>query len=171
MPVPANAHTVSESAGGRGDLARLLGAEPAVFAPAAIPAADSDSSRFQLLGVVAPRQSPSSTKRSSVGVALIAVDGKPPRPYTVGSLLDSDLVLQSVSRRSASIGPAQGPAKQVLELPPPPMPATGTLPSIGSGSPVAPYQLPAESSQGSTPSYDPPLPVDMESSHMDSEGE
>jgi general secretion pathway protein C len=84
---------------------RLLGANPAV---AAAPA-PSAASRFNLVGVVA--------NASSSGAALIAVDGKPPKPYRVGAEVDPGLVLQSVSSRSASLGPANGAATVTLELP------------------------------------------------------
>jgi general secretion pathway protein C len=62
------------------------------------------------------------------GVALIAVDGKLPKAYQVGSALDGELVLQSVSLRSAAIGPVRGSPTVTLELPPLPAAATGTLP-------------------------------------------
>jgi hypothetical protein len=50
-----------------------------------------------------------------------------PRAYRVGSTIDGDLVLQSVSLRTASIGPAAG-ASVVLEMPAAADRATGTLP-------------------------------------------
>jgi general secretion pathway protein C len=105
------------------DFSRLLGATP-VNAPAAT-AAPEASSRFQLTGVMAPKGS----QTSSQGVALIAVDGKPPRAYRIGGRVDGDWVLQSVALRTASLGPVQGNAAVVLELPPLPAPATGTLPA------------------------------------------
>lgn len=71
---------------------------------------------------MAPRQA------GGDGIALIAVDGKMPRAYHVGAAVDGELVLQSVNHRSVSIGPAQGAAAVVLELPVLPPPATGTLP-------------------------------------------
>jgi general secretion pathway protein C len=52
------------------------------------------------------------------GVALLSIDGKPPRPYRVGSTLEEGLVLQSVeSRRVALSGDAEGPVRMHLELP------------------------------------------------------
>jgi len=89
------------------------------------------SSRFRLLGIMAPKSAGGGHEH---GVALIAVDGKLPKAYRVGSVLDGDLVLQSVSLRSAAIGPAQGAPTATLELPPPQPAATGTLP----GSAAAP---------------------------------
>lgn len=67
------------------------------------------------------------------GVALISIDGKPPRAFRVGTRLEDGLVLQNVGLRSASIGPAQGEPQVKLELPPLPEPATGTLAPAGSG--------------------------------------
>jgi general secretion pathway protein C len=89
-------------------VARLLGATPA--GPAATPVA-SLSSRFNLLGIVA--------EQDGGGAALISVDGKPPKPYRVGATVDEGLVLQSVQRRRAAIGPSlQASSALTLELPP-----------------------------------------------------
>ncbi len=89
-------------------VARLLGAADGV-APAA-PVA-SLASRFALVGVVA------GTSRN--GAALIALDGKPPKPYRVGSAIEEGLVLQSVAPRRAVLGARlDGPAALTLELPP-----------------------------------------------------
>lgn len=91
-------------------IARLLGANPVAASTAAAPPV-SLASRFSLLGVVAAR--------SHSGAALIAVDGKPPRPYRVGSAIDEGLVLQSVQgRRAVLAATAGGPAVLTLELPP-----------------------------------------------------
>jgi general secretion pathway protein C len=88
-------------------VARLLGAGPSTAAPAeAAPAA----SRFALLGVVA--------NASSGAAALITVDGRPARPFRVGTQIEPGLVLQSVDTRHAKLGPdANGPATVTLELP------------------------------------------------------
>lgn len=88
-------------------LARLLGA-----VPAATPAVASLASRFALIGVVAGA--------SSGGAALIAIDGKPAKPFRVGAKVEEGLVLQSVGARRALLGAAaSGPALVTLELPPP----------------------------------------------------
>jgi general secretion pathway protein C len=63
---------------------------------------------------------------SGGGAAVIAVDGKPARPYRVGSTIEEGLVLQSVRGRQAMLGPAAGPALVTLELPP--LPVLPTLP-------------------------------------------
>ncbi len=88
-------------------VARLLGANAVATAAAPAP---SMASRFSLVGVVA----------NSVheGAALIAVDGKPARPFRVGSTVEEGLLLQSVDARKAALGPAMdGPATLTLELP------------------------------------------------------
>ena len=89
-------------------VARLLGANSA--APAAHAA--SGARRYALLGVVADRD--------HRGAALIAVDGKPPKPFRVGATVDSGLLLQSVAPRRALLGPSLGaPASVTLDLPAP----------------------------------------------------
>ena len=52
------------------------------------------------------------------GAALIAIDGKPARPYRVGGVLEEGLVLQAVEgRRAVLAASAEGPALLTLELP------------------------------------------------------
>jgi general secretion pathway protein C len=88
-------------------IARLLGSTP--VAAAAAPIA-SLSSRFALLGIVADAD--------GGGAALISVDGKPPKPYRVGSTIDEGLVLQSVQPRRAAIGASMQSAPALtLDLP------------------------------------------------------
>src|ERR1700712_125327 len=95
---PSYAVAVGGSTAVRGDLSRLLGS--ATTTASLAPMAPEASSRFKLLGIVAPKYSTGSSE-SAHGVALIAIDGKMPRAYSVGSRLDGDLVLQSVSLRTA----------------------------------------------------------------------
>jgi general secretion pathway protein C len=123
---PAYAVAIGDSASQRADLSRLLGAAAVVTAGAVVPAAPEMASRFKLIGVMAPKVAPPMGDPGP-GLALIAVDGKPPRAFSVGAALDGELVLQSVSLRTASIGPAQGATAVKLELPPLPPPATGSL--------------------------------------------
>lgn len=120
--VPAHASIAVPSALAGADLSRLLGAEPAPppIAPAAAPVAPAEAARFQLLGVVAARQA-----ERSQGVALIAVDGKMPRAYRVGSVVDGAWVLQAVQSRAVQLGPRGGAAAVSLELPALPPPSTG----------------------------------------------
>jgi general secretion pathway protein C len=89
-------------------LARVLGAQAVALLPNAPPPVAG--SRLALVGVVA--------NRSRSGAALIAVDGKPPKPFRVGAKVEEGLVLQSVAPRRAVLGPsASGPASITLELP------------------------------------------------------
>ena len=128
---PSYAVAVGDAAAVRGDLTRLLGSAPAT--PVATAATPEASSRFRLLGIVAPRNAGASGDGASHGVALIAVDGKMPKAFAVGARLDGDLVLQSVSLRTASIASGQGTAPITLELPRAAAAATGTLPAGGMG--------------------------------------
>jgi general secretion pathway protein C len=90
-------------------LARALGGgQVAAGAPAGLALARTP---YVLLGVLADR--------AQGGAALIAVDGKPAKPYAVGAVVDGDLVVQSVQGRRAVLGDGlQGPARITLELPP-----------------------------------------------------
>ena len=105
-PAPAPAAVTADPAA----IARLLGAVPNAGASPTLVA--SLASRFALTGVVADR--------SHSGAALIAVDGKPPKPFRVGAPVDENLVLQSVDSRRAVLGASSGGAPVLtLELPPP----------------------------------------------------
>ncbi len=85
--------------------ARSLGA-----APVQATAAPTLASRFQLQGVMAGGP--------HAGAALIAVDGKPAKPFRVGAVVADGLVLQSVEGRRISLGAAMdGPQTLALELP------------------------------------------------------
>jgi general secretion pathway protein C len=91
-------------------IARLLGSTPT--AAAASMAAPSLASRFQLVGVAAG-------ERSGGGAAVIAVDGKPARPYKVGAMIEEGLLLQAVRGRTATLAAeTTGQPVLVLELPP-----------------------------------------------------
>lgn len=140
QPAPAYASIVGEATVARGDLSRLFGAAPVANAPDQ-PSAPELSSRFKLLGLMAPKASAVEPAHRA-GYALIAVDGKPARPFAVGAALDSGLVLQSVSLRTASIGPVDGAAAVKLEMPALPIAATGTLPPISMDGAVMPGAVP-----------------------------
>jgi general secretion pathway protein C len=87
-------------------VARLLGYSPA--APAAVA---SVASRFALIGVVAGQ--------AHGGAALIAVDGKPAKPFRVGTAVTESLLLQAVEPRRAILAPSmEAPAAVTLDLPP-----------------------------------------------------
>lgn len=125
--VPPNATPVSLDGGIHGDLHRLLAGPAAAASGANQPdpssAASALASRMKLLGVVAPREA-----NGAGGVALVSIDGKPPRAIRVGGVIEGDLVLQSLTQRGAAIGQADAPASVTLDLPLLPGPATGALP-------------------------------------------
>ena len=90
-----------------GALARMLGAHAAPAQGAGAPA----SAGLVLRGVLAGT-------RSGHGAALIAIDGKPAKPYRVGSEVAPGLVVQSLGRREARLGAAvDGATTMTLELP------------------------------------------------------
>ncbi len=110
--IAAQAPTVNSA-----DLTRVLG--PAVLTPAttattaAAELAIDPASKMRLLGVVAGRR--------NAGVALIALEGQPARPYRVGSKVTADYRLTRVATRSATLAPsADGAASITLELAPNP---------------------------------------------------
>jgi general secretion pathway protein C len=89
-------------------VARLLGQADAQVEATATPDA---ASRFRLIGIIA--------SGSGRGVALVSIDGKPPKPYRQGSQLEEGWMLQSVEpRRIALATDAKAPVGLRLELPP-----------------------------------------------------
>ncbi len=115
-------------------VARLLGS-PGLSVALAV----SAPNRFLLAGVVAQ-------KASGSGAALIAVDGKPAKAFSVGSRIEEGLYLFSVAPRSAALAPSPaGPASMTLDLPLA-KPITGLNPLLGSAANVAnvtPQPVPA----------------------------
>jgi general secretion pathway protein C len=105
LPLPAgNAEVPAASAP---VLARLLGAGST---PAESVAAPDAASRFHLIGIVG--------LGSGQGVAVLSIDGKAPRPYRVGSVLEEGLMLQSVEpKRVALASAARAPVLFRLDLP------------------------------------------------------
>lgn len=142
LTAPAQTQVAVAAPAAGGDLSRLFGAEappPALEAAAPPP----ESSRFQLIGVVAPRLAGA----QSQGVALIAVDGKAPRAFRVGAVVDGEHVLKSVQSRAVAIGPRVGAATVSLELPALPPPSTGVPMPVGiqpGVSGMAPGAVPAQ---------------------------
>lgn len=123
--VPTNATLVSPDTAARGDLRRLLsGPARTVEAAAPVSASAELLARIKLLGVVAPRTP------GGQGVALVSVDGKPPRALRLGDRVDGDFVLKGLTQRGADIGPAAGEGVVTLDLPLMPSPAAGSLPPI-----------------------------------------
>ena len=89
------------------------------------------ASRFLLSGVVVNQAGPAS------GVALVAVDGKPPRPYRVGSSIADGIVLHSVLPGKAMLASSTKDNPQVtLELP------QATSAVVGTALPSRPAQPP-----------------------------
>jgi general secretion pathway protein C len=140
-PDAAPPHTVivaANTAVAAADLSRLLGSTRTAAADTSTPEPPVDS-RFKLVGVVA-----SKAASPSGGLALIAVDGKPPRPVGLGGSVDGSLVLLGVNHRRADLGPAGGSPTVRLELPAVPEPNRSVrLPSLGAPTPTAPPPLPA----------------------------
>lgn len=91
-------------------LAKALGA---VDLPATMPVPASTASRYELLGVLAGRD-------SGAGAAVIAVGGKPAKPFRVGDMVEDGIMLQSLAAREARLGPGMdAAATTVLQLPRP----------------------------------------------------
>ena len=117
---------------GEAELARGLGA------PAGGEAAPAQ--RLALLGVIAAG--------SGQGVALIAAEGEPPRPFRVGMQVLPGLVLQRLGPREAVLAESRsGPPSLRLELvdgPAPSAPPAGGLsapePGASATEPAAPVQ-------------------------------
>lgn len=109
-PVPGQAVLAgSPVAAVGGDLSRLLGQPPAQ--PVVQTAQLAAESRFRLIGVVAPPAGQGS------GLALISVDGRPPRTYGVGREVEPGLRLLSVSQRQAELGAGGSAPRMALTLP------------------------------------------------------
>lgn len=90
-------------------MAPLLGVAAAV--PDRPAAHTLQAPRVTLLGVMAGHA-------ANTGVALLAIDGKPPKPVRVGTELEPGMVVQSVHPREVRLGPsAEGPSTLTLTLP------------------------------------------------------
>jgi general secretion pathway protein C len=156
LRAPVDAVAVAQMASPKAPLTRLFGAEPVARVPvaAAAPLPEA-SSRFKLIGVVAPRTA------GGEGIAVLSVDGKLAKPYRVGaSIEDVGMVLQAVKARSVEIGPGGGPAQVRIELPPPSPAATGTLPQMSLNPP--PPAVPgtqAGPTYNAAPSYNAAPPI------------
>jgi len=160
-PDAAPPHTVTVTANTQvaaADLSRLLGSTRT--AAAEVAAEPPPDARFKLIGVVAPK-----TDARSGGLALIAIDGKPPRPVSLGGTVDGSLVLLAVNHRRAELGPAGGIATVRLELPAvpeanrsmrPPGATAAVAPAPPPPLPAMPTQVPPP--QGAVPGA-PPTPL------------
>jgi general secretion pathway protein C len=120
-------------------VARFWG-RPAAEAQAAVDQVSRPdiASRFKLAGVAASRFAAES------GLAVIAVDGRPPRVYRVGASVDGDFMLRNVGVRAATLSSSRDASNPqtsfVLELPAQgapaqggPVPLPGFTPQVGNG--------------------------------------
>lgn len=110
--LPSGAQAVVAGLPQGGGLTRVLGT---VVAAQDDEGDDEGEGRFQLWGIVAPV----GAAAHSEGVALMSVDGQPPRPWRAGAVVFGDTVLLSVSKRTVQLGPKGGPASTELTLPDP----------------------------------------------------
>lgn len=148
---PPGAAALPAQAALRGDAKRVLGAPPAVApsaaptAPAAIPA----SSRLRLVGLVAPQPGAVRGTDAAPAVAVISVDGAPPRAFRVGARVDEGLWLLRVRSSGVRVGPRGGTDDGAFELPAPERPVTaasaavpGQGPAPVPGTPLTPTTAP-----------------------------
>jgi general secretion pathway protein C len=105
--VPAVALPSANAGVDTASVARALGAPVAAAAPAGL--SGGAAARFALKGVVAGAQG---------GAALIAVDGKPAKPYALGAEVAAGYRLQALGSRHAMLGESESSkAKVRLDLP------------------------------------------------------
>jgi general secretion pathway protein C len=91
------------------DIAKVLGASSAAPAPSSVAAATA-TVRMSLLGVAMAGK--------GNAIAVISLDGQPPKPFHVGATVSPGLVLQAVTSTQALLGEAlKSPTLNTLELP------------------------------------------------------
>jgi len=148
-PVPASASLAQPAPPAGGGLVRLLGQPPAApVAQAPVVAVDS---RFQLLGVVAPRQG------ATHGLALIAVDGKPARALAVGREIEPGLRVLTVGHRQVQLGAAAGAPSVTLSLPPLPEAQRGRPGDVATAPPAQAAMPGVPGMAGQAPMVVPPM--------------
>ena len=108
-----------------------------------------NQARFVLFGVVAAEKG-----QSGGSLALIGMDGKPARPYRVGSALEDGLVLQSVTPRQAVL--AKDASRLTLELP------VSKTALVGTGSGLSAARAPA------VPGLNPPAQISPRAERLES---
>jgi general secretion pathway protein C len=133
QPVPPGAQA-PQAVAANGPMVRLFGAVavPAVAANQPPP----ESSRFQLVGVIAPRAGD-----GQGGYAVVSLDNMPARTWRVGATVDGNTSLLAVSKRGAEFGPQGGPTAFSLQLPEPAAAETGSLPAAVSQPDPAQQQM------------------------------
>lgn len=148
--VPANASAVSLDNAGKGDPHKLLAGPAKASGPAAPDMGQNAmlAGRIKLIGVVAPKN-----PEDNSGVALVSIDGKPPRALHVGDVVEAPHVIKRLTQRGAEIGPADGPTAVTLDLPALPPPATGVLPAVAG---LTANGAPEGASSGFQPGMPPP---------------
>ena len=91
------------------DIAKVLGASSAAPASSTVDAAPA-AVRMSLLGVAMAGK--------ANAIAVISLDGQPPKPFHVGATVSPGLVLQAVTSTQALLGAAiKSPTQSTLELP------------------------------------------------------
>lgn len=137
-------------------IAKLLGATDTVSKQ---PTNTAASTKFTLFGLAATA--------GGKGYALIALDGKPARPYRVGSLVADDLMLKSISKTgvvlAASLTSPEGVTLELPERKPANTTAIAAVNQIGAppaGAMPAPPRFPAMNTNiEPIPSVAPVLPL------------
>lgn len=125
----------------------------AAVSPVAAPTGGIVASRFVLSGVV-------EDKTAQQSLALIAVDGKPARPYRVGAQLAEGVVLASVQRRQALLSPNTGKAGAVtLELAKPNVATTAVATPYTPPVQLPPIVVPSTVQSSAVATPEPILPV------------
>ncbi len=145
-PAPLATALATDQPASPESIQRLLGAAPQ--AQAALPT----DTRYSLLGVAAAR---ADDQQRLQGVALLSVDGGPPRAVRVGQWVDGQSQLIAVSSRGAELG-RDGVARVHLPLQGAPEAATGSLPPPAS---LAPSPTPAAGAQVSVVPQLPATPL------------
>ena len=150
-PVPFGAQAPLAAIPPAGPMVRLFGAVVVPTAPAEVQHPESE--RFQLVGVIAPRGDES----PRAGLAIVAIDGQPAKPWHVGATLDGNTTLLSVAKRTADFGPTGGPSAFTLQLPEPAAAETGTMP-VAVSQPDNAQQQPSTSRENAQHVAQPSIP-------------
>ena len=136
-------------------IAKLLGATDVA---AKKPTTMAASTKFTLFGLAATA--------GGQGVALIALDGKPARPYRVGSLVADDLMLKSISKTgvllAASLTSTDGMTLELPERKPVNTTAIAAVNQMGTppaSTVPAPPRFPAINPNNAVPTVAPVLPL------------
>ncbi|MES2980012.1 MAG: type II secretion system protein N [Pseudomonadota bacterium] len=110
-------------------IARVLGA-----APSQASAAPAPTQRFLLFGVIAAAQ--------GEGAALLAVDGNPPRPFAVGSVVAPGYALKAVGAKHAVLQRDSGSEMTIALQAQTASPGPGA-PSVDNSNPITTQAAPA----------------------------